>query len=142
MLLVSHDRAFLNGVVTSTLAIEPDGQVREYDGGYDDYLRQRSARVAAESRSSTTIDTGASTPAAEEAQEAELQGATRAGSRCRRRSRPSRRRFDGLHEAMADPAFYKRDGAAIAATKSRLAELEQNLAVAYERWEALEGSGD
>ena len=46
VLLVSHDRAFLNGVVTSTLAIEPDGQVREYDGGYDDYLRQRSAQPA------------------------------------------------------------------------------------------------
>ena len=53
VLLVSHDRAFLNGVVTSTLAIEPDGQVKEYDGGYDDYLRQRSAQLAAESKSST-----------------------------------------------------------------------------------------
>ena len=41
VLLVSHDRAFLNDVVTSTLAIEADGRVREYDGGYDDYLRQR-----------------------------------------------------------------------------------------------------
>ena len=45
VLLVSHDRAFLNDVVTSTLAIEPDGQVKEYDGGYDDYLRQRSAQT-------------------------------------------------------------------------------------------------
>ena len=41
---------------------------------------------------------------------------------------------------MADPAFYKRDGGAIAATKSRLAELEQSLAAAYQRWEALEGN--
>ena len=41
VLLVSHDRAFLNDVVTSTLAIEADGRVKEYDGGYDDYLRQR-----------------------------------------------------------------------------------------------------
>ena len=46
MLLVSHDRAFLNDVVTSTLAIEADGQVKEYDGGYDDYLRQRPAEIA------------------------------------------------------------------------------------------------
>ena len=41
VLLVSHDRAFLNDVVTSTLVIEADGQVKEYEGGYDDYLRQR-----------------------------------------------------------------------------------------------------
>ena len=46
MLLVSHDRAFLNDVVTSTLAIEADGTVKEYDGGYDDYLRQRSVETA------------------------------------------------------------------------------------------------
>ncbi len=49
VLLVSHDRAFLNDVVTSTLAIEPDGQVREYDGGYDDYLRQRSMEAQTDS---------------------------------------------------------------------------------------------
>ncbi|HEY2159188.1 MAG TPA: ATP-binding cassette domain-containing protein, partial [Isosphaeraceae bacterium] len=45
VLLVSHDRAFLNDVVTSTLVIEPDGRVKEYDGGYDDYLRQRQAEA-------------------------------------------------------------------------------------------------
>ena len=55
VLLVSHDRAFLNEVVTSTLAIEPDGKVREYDGGYDDYLRQRSTEIAPEPKSTTTI---------------------------------------------------------------------------------------
>ncbi len=46
VLLVSHDRAFLNDVVTSTIAIEPDGSVAEYDGGYDDYLRQKPAVAA------------------------------------------------------------------------------------------------
>ncbi len=43
ILLVSHDRAFLNNVVTSTFVFESDGQLREYDGGYDDWLRQRKA---------------------------------------------------------------------------------------------------
>ncbi len=47
-----------------------------------------------------------------------------------------------LHEAMADPAFYKRDGAAIAQTNTRLAELESELAGVYERWETLEGAAD
>ena len=76
VLLVSHDRAFLNGVVTSTLAIEPDGQVKEYDGGYDDYLRQRSAERPPGTRSLRlavpVAATGAST---RETQEDELQGA-------------------------------------------------------------------
>ena len=44
LLLVSHDRAFLNNVVTSTLVFEGNGCVREYDGGYDDWVRQRDAR--------------------------------------------------------------------------------------------------
>ena len=51
VLLVSHDRAFLNEVVTSTLAIEPDGRIGEFDGGYDDYLRQRPEPAAVESKS-------------------------------------------------------------------------------------------
>jgi ATP-binding cassette subfamily F protein uup len=141
VLLVSHDRAFLNDVVTSTLAIEADGEVREYDGGYDDYLRQKPAETAADPRASTTSDKGAVAPAAakprklsyKEQRELESLPAQIEGFESELRD---------LHVAMADPAFYKRDGGAIAATKSRLAELEQNLAVAYKRWEALEGSGD
>ena len=53
VLLVSHDRAFLNDVVTSTLAIEADGRVKEYDGGYDDYLRQRQAEAPAAPKAAT-----------------------------------------------------------------------------------------
>ena len=45
VLLVSHDRAFVNNVVTSTLVFEGDGNVKEYVGGYDDWLRQRSTEV-------------------------------------------------------------------------------------------------
>ena len=50
VLLVSHDRAFLNDVVTSTLVIEQDGTVKEYDGGYDDYLRQQPAEAPIEAK--------------------------------------------------------------------------------------------
>ena len=50
VLPVSHDRAFPNDVVTSTLVIENDGLVKEYEGGYDDYLRQRPAEPASQSR--------------------------------------------------------------------------------------------
>ena len=46
VLLVSHDRTFLNNVVTSTIFVGGDGDVREYDGGYDDFVRQRSCSTA------------------------------------------------------------------------------------------------
>ena len=143
VLLVSHDRAFLNGVVTSTLAIEPDGQVKEYDGGYDDYLRQRSAQVPVELKSAPS---NASTPSA----------GTREQEKPRKLSFKERKELDSLparieaieaeiqelHETMAAPAFYKRDGSAIAQANGRLAQLETELATVYARWEALEDAAD
>ena len=137
VLLVSHDRAFLNDVVTSTLALEPDGRVKESDGGYDDYLRQRPGPAPAEPKPALApAKTASPTP-----------------ERPRRLSFKERRELDELpkriealeaarqelHETMADPAFYRRDGGEIAQAKARLASLEQELAQAFERWEALEG---
>jgi ATP-binding cassette subfamily F protein uup len=137
-LVVSHDRAFLNGVVTSTLAIEPDGQVKEYDGGYDDYLRQRSAQPAADVKPSATATTTPAPPR-EKAKKLAFK------ERKELESLPTRiealeTEIRQLHDAMADPAFYKRDGAAIAQTNARLAELESELASVYARWETLESS--
>ncbi len=139
VLLVSHDRAFLNDVVTSTLAIEADGEVKEYDGGYDDYLRQRKAEAPVEVKSA----------AAPEA----LPSPKPAADRPRKLSNKEQRELQelparieslelaraGLHDAMAEPDFYRKDGAAIAEARSRLESLESELAAAYERWEALEG---
>jgi len=135
VLLVSHDRAFLNDVVASTLVIEAGGRVREYDGGYDDYLRQRPVEAPVESKPEPVK---ATTPREE---------------RARKLNHKERRELDTLparievleaqreelHTAMADPSFYRSDGAAIAEAKARLETLEQELANAYERWETLEG---
>ena len=52
LLLVSHDREFLNNVVTSTLVLEGDGGVKEYAGGYDDWLRQRAGAAAGRCKAS------------------------------------------------------------------------------------------
>jgi ATP-binding cassette subfamily F protein uup len=139
VLLVSHDRAFLNNVVTSTLAIETDGRVKEYDGGYDDYLRQR----APEPRNAP--DSGA--------------GSTRAKVQSLPLDRPRKLTFkerlelqelpvrieqleaarESLHARMADPLFYRRDGAEIAEASASLEAIERELAAAYDRWEALDG---
>jgi ATP-binding cassette subfamily F protein uup len=140
VLLVSHDRAFLNDVVTSTLAIEADGRVKEYDGGYDDYLRQRRDEAPPEKAAPAAGPSPTSSPKSQ-------------AERPRKLSHKERKELEALpgrieeleaaraelHDAMADPSFYRQDGGAIAVAKSRLEAIEGELASAYERWEALEG---
>ncbi|MHB1557578.1 MAG: ATP-binding cassette domain-containing protein [Isosphaeraceae bacterium] len=139
VLLVSHDRAFLNDVATSTLAIEPDGRVKEYDGGYDDYLRQRREEEPPAPRAAPASSTSAA-PARPQSQ------------RPRKISQKERKELETLpariesleaarvelHDAMADPSFYRQDGAAIAESRGRLEAIESELAAAYARWEELE----
>jgi len=136
VLLVSHDRAFLNNVVTSSLVFEGDGLVREYAGGYDDWLRQR-PEVASDK-----------TPGREIKRERPKAGV--AGPRkLTFRENLELERLPGeieameakqaqLYAAMAEPAFYQGDGAAVSRGRVRLAELEQLLAAAYDRWAELE----
>jgi ATP-binding cassette subfamily F protein uup len=149
VLLVSHDRAFLNDVATSTLAIGSDGQVREYDGGYDDYLRQKRDEEPAANTNSRSADTGNPTAATSDSTAA-------SEDRPRKRSYKERKELEtlpgrieqleasrqSLHDEMADPAFYRKDGAEIAEVKARLETLEAELATAYERWEELEALAD
>jgi ATP-binding cassette subfamily F protein uup len=138
VLLVSHDRVFLNNVVTSTLVFEGGGQVKEYIGGYDDWVRQRtSAEVREEPQSSVK----AARPRASEQSE-----------RPRKLSYKEQRELHTLptliqtleqeqaqlHQKLAEPGFYRQAGPAIAETTSRLETIEQELRTAYARWEALE----
>jgi ATP-binding cassette subfamily F protein uup len=140
VLLVSHDRAFLNDVATSTLVIDGDGRVKEYDGGYDDYVRQRRAEAPAEPKQ---VATPVPAPA---------KGASPQAGRPRKLSYKEKQELEALpglieeleaarqalHQAMADPMFYRKEGAEIAETKAKLEALESELATAYARWEALE----
>ncbi len=148
LLLVSHDREFLNNVVTSTIAFEADG-VREYVGGYDDWLRQRSNQPGKAAEQS---------PASVAANEPD--GAVSRASSAVKAGQPEKRRLTyreqqelvalpasieqleeeiaTLHEVMAQPEFYTRPGDLIAAEQSRLKELDARLAAAYARWEELE----
>jgi len=141
LLLVSHDRAFLNNVVTSTIAFEGEGRLNEYVGGYDDWLRQRrqeTERAAAEKPKLA--------PAVQKEE-------NRAAARRSKLSYKDQRELEALpkrieeleaevetlHETMGDPAFYQQEAAAIAEARERLEAVEQELAAAYVRWEALEG---
>ncbi|WP_075097409.1 ATP-binding cassette domain-containing protein [Planctomyces sp. SH-PL14] len=147
ILLVSHDREFLNNVVTSTLVFEGGGSVKEYAGGYDDWIRQRSAApvAAAAVAPATTESKTASAPAAP--------ATPAAAPRKAKLSYKEQKELDGLpgrierlesdqaalHAEMSSPEFYLKAGPELAAASSRLAKMEAELQTAYTRWEELEG---
>ncbi len=136
LIVVSHDREFLDNVVTSTLVFEGNGKVREYAGGYTDW--RRAVEV--------------------EAKEAPVRRPSKAGKPRRAPDGPRRRTFREKHEleqlpgriealeerkaaleeAMAAPGFYKRPGEAIAADTAAFEALNTELESAYGRWEELE----
>ncbi|MCC6346511.1 MAG: ATP-binding cassette domain-containing protein [Nitrospirales bacterium] len=135
VLLVSHDRAFLNNVVTGTLVFGEGGRISEYVGGYDDWLRQRPSAVP--SRPAAVEKKEKSRPQNErprkltyrEQQELET---------LPQRIEALEAEQQALYRAMSDPAFYRQDGDAIAAVRTRAEELEQAVNGAYRRWEELE----
>jgi ATP-binding cassette subfamily F protein uup len=141
LLLVSHDRALLDNVVTSTLVFEGDGVVREYVGGYEDWLRQRPPPATASPKvpevapppSTKTAGAQIKRPTAKLSfkESRELEGLPA-------RIEALEAEQESLHDRLADPALYQGDGSAVAAAKGRLAALESELASAYARWEALE----
>jgi ATP-binding cassette subfamily F protein uup len=138
LLLVSHDRAFLNNVVTSTLVFEGDGRVQEYAGGYDDWLSQRPEAPAPQQPARQEKAGAAGEKAVREKplklsyrQERELE------------SLPERIEAMEAEQAelcrrLADPALYRQDPGGIGRAREDLARLEKELAEAYARWEALE----
>jgi len=135
ILLVSHDRAFLNNVVTSTLVFEGDGRVQEYAGGFDDWLRQRpqirqeKTKEKKVARKPTNKETGLRKLTFKEIGELdELPGFIE----------KMEEEQQQLFQSLADPTFYQQDGERIGSMKSRLQQLENDLAAAYERWQQLE----
>jgi ATP-binding cassette subfamily F protein uup len=151
VLLVSHDRAFLDHVVTSTLVFEGDGAVNEYVGGYADWLRQRKMPV-----SPSPVRANSDAPAAAAA--APAIGAVAVPTpvpRPKKLSYKDQRDLEQLpariealekeqaqiHVSLADPALYQKGGDALNALQARMSALEGELASAYERWEALESLG-
>ncbi len=143
VLLVSHDRAFLNNIVTSTIVFEDD-TVREYDGGYDDWQRARQACEAEEgdrrevreqqtrqrARSSSSVSAQRRRGLSYKQQQ-ELAGLPALIERLEAE-------VAQLHGAMTQPEYYRRASEEIAQEQTRLKSLETQLATAYQRWEMLE----
>lgn len=161
LLLVSHDRAFLNNVVTSTLVYEETGKIAEFIGGYDDWLRQKkitpippkeptqkeSTPKESTPKESTRISTKKKTASGLEktGPEKNRPGKTRLGYMEKRELESLPLQIEAMEkeqtdllEKMSDPEFYKTDPQVIAQINARREELENLLEAAYARWEELE----
>jgi ATP-binding cassette subfamily F protein uup len=138
LLLVSHDRAFLDNVVTSTLVLEGGGRVGEYVGGYSDWVRQRPAVRAPAAPVAAKKVGPPPTPAPKPAKKRGLtyKEKQELADLPDRIDAVERERSE-LYASLADPAVL-RDGAAVAKAKARLAAIDVELAELTARWEALE----
>ncbi|HVS64249.1 MAG TPA: ATP-binding cassette domain-containing protein [Thermoanaerobaculia bacterium] len=142
LLLVSHDRTFLDNVVTSTLVMEGGGRVGEYAGGYSDWLRQRRApaSTAAAPRPAPTAarERAAEPPPAQRQRKLSYREARDLEALPARIEALEAEQAE-LHDRLADPELYRRgDSEAIRGVRERVAAVEVELAAAYERWEELE----
>jgi ATP-binding cassette subfamily F protein uup len=136
LIVVSHDRAFLDNVVTSTLVMEGDGRVGDYAGGYSDWVRQRPAVVARPSAPPARPVAVAAPKDKEKKRKLTFKEQHELAALPERIERLERER-DTLYSAMADPAA-ARDGTSLVSGKVRLDEIEVGLTELLARWEALE----
>ncbi|MFC2146526.1 ATP-binding cassette domain-containing protein [Acidobacteriota bacterium] len=141
LLLVSHDRTFLNNVVTSTLVFEGEEKVTEYIGGYDDWLVQKPRDIT---------DISASGKKEKKKEDKKLPPSSlvrprKLTNKEKEELKMLPRRIEELeaeqeesYHRMADPDFYKQEGEKIVQANQRLEKLKQELAAAYQRWEELD----
>jgi len=141
LLVVSHDREFLDNVVTSTLVFEPEG-VKEYVGGYADWVRQRGVSASTHAAPAAGRESRAAASGSETAPKADS----------KKLSYKLQRELEGLpaeierletglaaiHIQMADPGFYQGPTLEIAAVSARAADLQSELETAFRRWGELE----
>jgi ATP-binding cassette subfamily F protein uup len=143
VLLVSHDRAFLDNVVTQSICFAGGGQLVEIAGGYDDWLRYRAVQAEAAPRKQVA-ETATPRPAAK----AEKPAKARLSFKEARELEGLPARIEALeveqaqlNERLADPDLYRQQSEAVAGLKQRLDEIETELLALLERWEALEAIG-
>jgi len=136
LLLVSHDRAFLNNVVTSTIVMEGEGVINEYPGGYDDWLSQRKPQAKAEppkikaKKEPVKINKPIVPRKLTYKEQKELDGLPLRIEKLEEEQK-------NLYTMFADLSFYEKPTAEIARNKDRSESLSEELKKAYERWDYL-----
>jgi len=143
VLIVSHDRAFLDNVVTSLLVFEGDGVLNEYIGSYSDWLKLKQQRDAeAKARQKAEAAKG---PERKTKKKALGYKESRELSTIPGKIEKNEAEHQALHERMAMPDYFKSAPAQLAADKHRVNELVNELKLLYDRWEELaqlDGGGD
>ena len=136
-MLVSHDRAFLNNSVTSTIVFEGNGQVAEYVGGYDDWLSQRPQQESEQRPEKNSRKKARPKPKARLSQ--------KLGYMQQRELQDLPHRIEALESEqkeltaiLSDPSFYQKEKGAITGVKKDLDRVEHEIETAYRRWEELE----
>jgi ATP-binding cassette subfamily F protein uup len=141
LLVASHDRAFLDNVVTSTIVFEGGGRVQEHVGGYSDWIRytQRlaSAKATESAKRAPSPPSLAERAAKPRRQKLSFREARELADTPGRIEALEREQAE-LGARVSEPAFYKSEAAEQAHVHARLAALPAELAAAYGRWEALE----
>jgi len=137
ILLVSHDREFIDNVVTDTLVFEGDGQVSEYVGGYDDWLRQRKTKKTVGQKPK---EVGAK-PKAAEPEKKQRKLSYKEQHELEQLPAVIEKldaEMESLQQKMLEPDFFQQAADKIAQSTERMKAIETELATAYSRWEALE----
>ncbi len=152
LLLVSHDRSFVNNIVTSTIAFEGDGKLEEYVGGYDDWMKQKKNSSTSNFAANTTKNNNQT--AQEKARPKEPKNSKPDKPQGNKKLTYKERleleklpqsiekletEIEAIHTVMNSADFYKKSQEKIAKIQDKLAEYEKELAQHYQRWEALEG---
>ena len=136
LLLVSHDREFLDNVVTSTFVLEGDGEVRSYPGGYADYIAQRGRREEKPAQTAAPVQPKVVTPQPQSKklsykEQRELDALPD-------RIDALEKELDAIREALADGTIYRSDPAKAQSLTERMPLAEAELEAAVERWAELE----
>ncbi len=135
LLLVSHDRSFLNNVATSTIVFDDDGEVREYVGGYDDWLHQR----AQDKRASTVTKEKTKTVTKKVNKKSSLTYQEQLDlDRLPKEIEQLELQQAELHNKISDPEFYQQAPDKQAIIQNKLAQITADLEASYERWDRLE----
>lgn len=142
VLLVSHDRQFMDNVVTSIMVFEGEGRVEEYVGGYSDWVQHGGSLTAFERGDKIPMEKATPVAKAE----------TKSAAKAKKLSYKEQRELEALPQLIeqlekkhgdltsqiSDPDFYNRDSVAIQMTLKQMADLEAEMQTAYQRWETLE----
>jgi len=139
LLLVSHDRAFLNNVATRTIAFDGDGRFGEYAGGYDDWLLQKPKPAKVPEKKQAPPPRAKPRPARRRKltyrEQQELEALPQEIDALESEQQE-------LYARMADSAFFKKAKEEIVAVQARLEAVEAAISAGYQRWEELEQVGD